>query len=139
MCMRKQEEVKKLMEKLGITEEEALELIAFDNDEIDNEEVEELTKKAKEVKESKKRSPLEKVKNMKKTKKADATKEQIMGAIKTMIEQNPDIFVGAKDMTPTKITFTLNGEFFSISLTKHKKCPDGFSIEEWYYGSEIYT
>lgn len=122
------QEVQKLMEKLGISEEEAIELIKFDNDEIDNDEVTELEQKAKKVKESKKRSPLEKVKNAKAKKKTDENKEKIMALLEDLVKGN-ELFTNPKNVTPTKITFTVNGEFFTISLTKHKKCPDGYSNE----------
>ena len=47
---KKEQQLTKMMEALDCTREEALELLSFDDGDIENEEVEEMTKKAKEFK-----------------------------------------------------------------------------------------
>lgn len=129
----REEQIAKMMEALSLSYEEAAELVGFDNGEIENEEVEKIEKKiaenTKSEKSKQKRSTLEKVKNMKKKKAVDADKEKIMAVIKEMVAANLEIFGNAQSLTPTKITFTLNGNYYTISLTKHKSKPDGYNEE----------
>jgi phage I-like protein len=123
-------EVAKLMETLGISEKEAIEVIEFDKGNIDNEEVEQIEQKEKEAqkdKKPKKGSSLDKVKHQKAKKKIDENKEKIMSTISKMITENASLFIAPKDITPSKITFKdKDGNYYSISLTKHKTAPDGY-------------
>ena len=115
------------MKVLGISREEAEELYAFDNDEIDNEEViaiEEKQQKNKKVQE--KRSSIEKVKHMKAKIKGDANKELIIDDIFTMAQTSEHIF-NAQEMTATKMSFQdKDGNFYTVQITKHKSRPDGY-------------
>ena len=123
----KEKAILRYMEKLGISREEAEELYAFDNDEIDNEEViaiEEKQQKNKKVQE--KRSSIEKVKHMKAKIKGDANKERIIDDIFTMAQTSEHIF-NAQEMTATKMSFQdKDGNFYTVQVTKHKSRPDGY-------------
>ena len=123
----KEKTILRNMEILGISREEAEELYAFDNDEIDNEEViaiEEKQQKNKKVQE--KRSSIEKVKHMKAKIKGDANKELIIDDIFTMAQTSEHIF-NAQEMTATKMSFQdKDGNFYTVQITKHKSRPDGY-------------
>ena len=123
----KEKAILRYMEKLGISREEAEELYAFDNDEIDNEEVtaiEEKQQKKKAAQEG--RSSIEKVKHMKAKIKADANKELIIDDIFTMAQTSEHIF-NAQEMTATKMSFQdKDGNFYTVQVTKHKSRPDGY-------------
>ena len=130
--------VKNLMETLGVTYDEALEIIAFDNEEIEIDEVKEIeekvkaTAKAEKPKSDKpKRSSLEKIKHQKAKKKIDENKDNIFKLIGKMMSDNKGIFKAPQQMTTSKITFQdAEGNFYSISLTKHKARPDGYSSKQ---------
>ena len=135
MAKKNLENAKKLMESLGISEAEALELIAFDNDEVENEEVEAIESNMKEAAAStdkpktvKKGSSLDKVKNQKAKKKVDAVKEDLMAKINAMLVEAG--VAAPQALTSSKFSFMIGEEFFSISLTKHKAKPDGFDMEK---------
>jgi hypothetical protein len=127
-----------LMKTLGVTYEEALEIIAFDKDEIENEEVNQIEEKVKATAKDEKpksdkpkRSSLEKVKHQKAKKKVDENKEKIFHTIGEMMTSNAELFINPQDLTSSKITFMdKDGNFYSISLTKHKAKPDGYSLKE---------
>lgn len=131
-------EIAVLMEKLEITREEALEILDFDKGNIDNEEVEKLEEKAKALtKEEKKaktgkkgKSSLDKIKYQKAKKKVDVTKTAIMELITNSLETSELIQLFQK-MTATKSSFMdKDGNYYSVSLTKHKAKPDGFQEME---------
>jgi hypothetical protein len=115
------------MEKLGISREEAEELYAFDNDEIDNEEViaiEEKEQKNKKVQE--RRSSLEKVKYMKAKIKRDINKQNIIDDIFAKAQTSEHIF-NPQEMTSTKLSFQdKDGNFYTLQITKHKSRPNGY-------------
>lgn len=115
------------IEKLGISREEAEELYAFDNDEIDNEEViaiEEKQKKRKEAQEG--RSSIEKVKHMKAKIKGDINKENIIDDIFAKAQTSEHIF-NTQEMTATKMSFQdKDGNFYTLQVTKHKSRPEGY-------------
>lgn len=123
----KEQEILKNMEVLAITRKEAEELYSFDHDEIENEEVEALTAKAEQVtKEKKKGSSLDKVRNMKAKKKKDESKQIIIDLVFNSIKESENT-VFAQEMTGTKISFMdTMGNYYSVSVTKHKTAPDGF-------------
>lgn len=118
------------MEKLGISREEAEELYAFDNDEIENEEVtaiEEKQQKNKEVQEG--RSSLEKVKHMKAKIKGDINKENIIDDIFAKAQTSEHIF-NTQEMTATKMSFQdKDGNFYTLQITRHKSRPDGYMAD----------
>ena len=127
-----EKEVSKLMETLEISREEALELVSFDKEEIDNEEVAKVEEKVKAAEKPKKKkgSSLDKVKLQKAKKKADKVKDGILAVIANMTNAS-DQFQNVQNLTPTKFTFVAtDGSFYTVSLTKHKVKPDGYHVEE---------
>ena len=138
MGKNQEKEIAILMEKLEITREEALEMLEFDKGNIDNEEVDELEEKVKtqakeeKPKDGKKgRSSLDKIKYQKAQKKVDITKEKIMGIITDSLSTS-ELTQLFQIMTATKSSFMdKDGNYYSVSLTKHKTKPDGFQeLEE---------
>jgi hypothetical protein len=115
------------MKVLGISREEAEELYAFDNDEIENEEVNAIEEKQQKVRKAKEgRSSIEKVKYMKAKVKADANKELIIDDIFAMVQTSEHIF-NTQEMTATKMSFQdKDGNFYTVQVTKHKTRPDGY-------------
>ena len=115
------------MKVLGISREEAEELYAFDNDEIENEEVtaiEEKQQKRKKAQEG--RSSIEKVKHMKAKVKGDINKENIIDDIFAKAQTSEHIF-NAQEMTATKLSFQdKDGNFYTLQVTKHKSRPEGY-------------
>lgn len=127
--------VEKMMSALGISKEEAEDLVKFDMEEIDNEEVSAIESKAKEnepsKKPAKKGDSLAKVKTQKAKKKADEVKDVIIKGIKEYIDANPEIYIEPQELTSTKVTFMgQDGAFYSVAITKHKACPDGYAQGE---------
>ena len=124
---KKEKDILRYMETLGISREEAEELYAFDNDEIDNEEViaiEEKERKNKETQE--KRSSIEKVKHMKAKAKADINKQNIIDDIFAKAQTSEHIF-NPQEMTSTKLSFQdKDGNFYTLQITKHKSRPNGY-------------
>lgn len=128
----KNAEIKKNMEILGISREEAEEMWAFDHDEIDCEEVDAIEDKIKATQKNDKKktgSPLDKVRNMKAKKKVDAEKYNIIQSVfsflKTLGETGE--IVSPQEMSTTKMSFKgVNGGYYTVTITKHKSCPDGY-------------
>jgi len=129
--MEKNKEALKLMSALDLTYEEALEMLEFDKGNVENEEANKIEEKVKsdtEKKPKKKGDSLAKVKTQKAKKKEDLVKENLMKKINEMMELEKTSFTNSQEMTASKITFTAtDGNFYSISLTKHKTKPDGYS------------
>lgn len=125
----KEKAIQDNMRILEITREEAEELYAFDNDEIENDEVAEIEEKvAEQTEKAKGRSSLEKVKHMKAKKKGDAQKEAIINDIFTSTEESPLVF-NAMAISTTKMSFMdAEGNFYTVAITKHKKQPDGYVL-----------
>lgn len=125
----KEKTIQDNMRILEITREEAEELYAFDNDEIDNEEVAQIEEKvAEQTEKAKGRSSLEKVKHMKAKKKGDAQKEAIINDIFTMTEGSSLVF-NAMAISSTKMSFMdAEGNFYTVAITKHKKQPEGYVL-----------
>ena len=123
----KELQIKNFMETLEISREEAEELIAFDNGEVDNAEVAEIEQKIEVKKTVEKRSPLEKVKNQKAKKKADENKETISETLFNFVKSN-EIFGKEQEISATKISFQdKDGNIYTIALTKHKSRPNGYT------------
>lgn len=127
----KEKAILKNMEILEISREEAEELYAFDNDEIDNEVVNEMEKKQRERKAATEgRSSIEKVKHMKAKIKGDENKELIIDSIFESAQVSEHVF-NAQEMTSTKMSFQdKDGFFYTVQVTKHKKRPDGYVADE---------
>lgn len=125
----KEKTIQDNMRILEITREEAEELYAFDNDEIDNEEVAQIEEKvAEQTEKAKGRSSLEKVKHMKAKKKGDAQKEAIINDIFTLTEGSSLVF-NAMAISSTKMSFMdAEGNFYTVAITKHKKQPEGYVL-----------
>ena len=125
----KEKTIQDNMRILDLTREEAEELYAFDNDEIDNEEVAAIEEKVSEQTEKAKgRSSLEKVKHMKAKKKGDAQKEAIINDIFTSTEGSALVF-NAMAISATKMSFMdAEGNFYTVAITKHKKQPEGYVL-----------
>jgi len=123
----KEKAILQYMEKLGISREEAEELYAFDNDEIDNEEVTAIEEKQqKNKKAQEKRSSLEKIKHMKAKVKRDINKENIISDIFAKAQTSEYIF-NPQEMTKTKLSFQdKDGNFYTLQITRHKSRPEGY-------------
>lgn len=133
MLAEKDAEIKKNMEILGISREEAEEMWAFDHDEMDCEEVDSIEEKIKENQKTDKKksggSPLDKVRNMKAKKKADAEKHGIIQSIFDYLRSMGDVgsIISPQEMSTTKMSFKgANGGYYTVTITKHKSCPDGY-------------
>ena len=127
----KEKAILRNMEILGISREEAEELYAFDNDEIDNEEVTAIEEKQQKKKVAQeKRSSIEKVKHMKAKVKADINKENIIADIFAKTQTSEYIF-NPQEMTSTKLSFQdKDGNFYTLQITRHKSRPEGYVADQ---------
>lgn len=115
------EEIKKSMEILDLTEEEAIQMYLEDEGYIKNEEVERLTKKAKENKADKivVRSKAEN-KKAERPPKENPVKEQLIKDLAEFLRENGELEpVTITNKTKT-IDFYVNGKYFSLNLTEHR-------------------
>lgn len=123
----KEKYILKNMEILQITREQAEELWLFDHDELEVEEVELIEAKIEENKKEEKRSSLEKVKYQKAKKKKDVLKETVIKSIFDAVEGLDTTYL-TEQMSATKMTFMdANGGYYTVSVTKHKSQPDGYT------------
>jgi len=114
-------EIKKSMEILDLTKEEAIQMYLEDEGYIKNEEVEKLTKKAKENKADKivVRSKVENTK-AERPPKENPVKEQLIKDIYNFLKENGELEpVTITNKTKT-IDFYVNGKYFSLNLTEHR-------------------
>ncbi len=134
MCMAKITEkmITEMMAKMKCDREEAVDIIKWDMEDEDcqNEEAMELQKKMEEKEKESKKKPkgdsIAKVKTQKAKKKEDKTKSDIMTLIEKMLNENSE-FDNPQKMTASKFTFMdKDGNYCSISMTKHKAKPDGY-------------
>lgn len=125
---KKEQQIIDMMKALDISREEAEELVSFDNEEFELEEVQEMTEKAKKIDkggEKRGRKPGTKmagVTQQKRAKKENPTKARI---IKQLFEaiQELDGVEKAENPNPEKtILFVLDGNTFEIDL-KQKRQP----------------
>lgn len=129
MTNKNETQIEKLMRVLDINQQEAEELIQFDNGEIENEEVDALSKKAKAVaKEMSQvsRAPKEEkpkmagVTTQTRKKKEDPIKQQIISAVAEALEQ----VEGLEHLDITNIEktilFSIGDENFEIDLKKKR-------------------
>lgn len=123
----KEQEIRKNMEVLAISREEAEELYSYDHDETECAEAEALNAKAEQVaKDKKKGSALDKVRNLKAKKKKDENKQAVVNLVFEAVKGSP-LVVFPQEMTGTKISFMdTMGNYYSVAVTKHKAAPDGF-------------
>lgn len=123
----KEQEIRKNMEVLAISREEAEELYSYDHDETECAEAEALNAKAEQVaKDKKKGSALDKVRNLKAKKKKDDNKQAIVTMVFDCIRQST-LTVFPQEMTGTKMSFMdAQGSYYSVVVTKHKAAPDGY-------------
>lgn len=118
-----------LMKTLEITREEALEIIAFDNEEFELEEVQEMTEKAKKVATPTKRGRKPKaesqktgmagVQNQTRAKKENPTKAKIIQIIGNALKAE-GMEIDVKNAEKT-ILFELDGNTFEIDLKQKRK------------------
>lgn len=116
------EEIKKSMEILDLTEEEAIQMYLEDEGYIKNEEVERLTKKAKENKADKivVRSKAENTR-AERPPKENPVKEQLIKDLCEFLKENGELEpVTIVNKTKT-IDFYVNGRYFSLNLTEHRQ------------------
>ena len=115
------------MKVLNISREEAEELWAFDNEEIENEEVLAMEEESKKIEEEKKaKSEAAQVEHRKRQIAAEAKKEDIIEdtidhVISTGMAHQP------MQMSANSITFMDDeGNFYTVKITKHRKQPNGY-------------
>ena len=121
--------IKNAMQRLDINEYEAQELWEYDNEEFEIEEHTHIKEEQAKEKE-KKNSPIAKVKTMKAKKKIDEQKQSILDLIFNFVNHAKQVKC-YQQVTSTKASFKDEfGNYYSISVTKHKKKPDGFREEE---------
>lgn len=133
-----QAEVEKLMKGLDLTYEEAVELWQFDHEEVENEEVEELTKKADKVGKSVKADKVVKEKDSKSTGMVGVTQQKRKKKVDDIKQGIIKVVFGAlqvsgivQDVQIVKeegqVSFKdKDGSYYSLKLTKHKTKPDGY-------------
>lgn len=113
--MSKEETIKKYMESLEISREEAEQLWQDDQDDVIGEEGEELQAKANTVKPKAERK---RRKSEPKERKVDGLKLSILSALIPTLEQFGEVVFRK---TETEMDFVVNGVTYTIKLTKHKK------------------
>lgn len=120
-----EKQIVSLMETLEISREEAKELVAFDNEEFELEEVQELTKKAKEVAPPVKRGrqPKADKEKTKRTKKENSAKVEIIKALEKAVLEELGISSEMVEVTNREktIIFQAFGETFEIDLKQKRK------------------
>lgn len=111
----KQKAINSYMEKLGLTEQEAIELWNDDHSEQDLPEVVKMTEKAKHIKRYEKSATPRKKST--RVRKVDSEKAEILKSLLSqLISEGAEI---QKVQTETIVLFTFNGNNYSIKLTKH--------------------
>ena len=115
--MNKQAEIEKYMQKLGISYEEAVQLMEDDEEDFIGEEGEELTKKAK-ANNATERVQSTKRKKTVKERKVDEEKGYILNCLREALGGIDVNNVSIK--TETEISFTFNDNSYTLKLTKHR-------------------
>lgn len=111
-------EIEKFMQKLGISYEEAVQLMEDDEEDFIGEEGEEMTKKAK-INSATERVQGEKPKKKAvKERKVDEEKGYILSCLRDALGGMGVENVSTK--TETEVSFTLNGNSYTLKLTKHR-------------------
>lgn len=118
--MDKEQAILNYMKNLDISREEAEQLWLDDKEDFIGEEAEEMTKKAKSIK---RYEQADKTEKKTKVKKLDEEKVKIISLLFEMLQDTQEMCF--QDLTikneQKEITFILNGNDYSLSLTKHKK------------------
>ena len=113
----------KLMEKLAIPLEEAIELMEFDKNPQDLDTKQKATKEIKKMTAQAKKEL--KAKKSEQKAKADKVKTDVMSSILELLQdmtKNPELVKNGQ------ICFRgLDDQFYTLKLTKNKNCPDGYS------------
>jgi hypothetical protein len=115
--MKKDELVKTYMAKLGISKEEALQLIEDDAEDFIGDEGEEMTEKAKATN-AKERVEGAKKKRAPRERKVDAEKGEMLKNLIPVVESWGAEKLSVK--TETELSFIYNGNSYTIKLTKHR-------------------
>ena len=112
--------IQKMMSTLGCTADERRELWAFDHEEIDNEERDNLTAKAKEIRHYEKGESTKK-QTAPKERKIDPDKKYLHTLLMLALAKSeiPTEHLSAKN--EAEIYFDFNGSKYTIKLTKHRK------------------
>lgn len=119
--MTKKQQIEKYMNKLGLSEQEAKDLIEFDNATPTKQE-EILT----DLKANKKASPINKVKTLKKKAVNDSFKEQLKNDLFEFLNSK---FMNVQEFKSNQFGFMdAEGNFYSVKITKHKTIQDGYKI-----------
>lgn len=122
--------IKNLMETLEVTREEAMEIIAFDNEEFEIEEVQEMTEKAKKIQKTEtKRGRKPKaestgmagVTQQKRAKKENPTKQTIIEQLFKAIQELENVQNAECTNKEKTIMFELDGNTFEIDLKQKRK------------------
>lgn len=117
MMTDKEKTIRNYMDKLGLTQDEALQLWEDDHSNEDLPEVKVLTEKAKHIKRYEQSSKPRK--KAEKERKVDIQKKEILEECGKALEN-----MGANitnRQTETKIMFEFSGESYTLQLTKHRK------------------
>lgn len=115
---KKNAEIEKFMNKLGISYEEAVQLMEDDEEDFIGDEGEEMTKKAK-INSATERVQGEKPKKkVVKERKVDKEKGFILGCMYNTLMAMDAESITTK--TETEISFILNGNNYTLKLTKHR-------------------
>lgn len=117
MMIDKEKAIRNYMDKLGLTQDEALQLWKDDHSNEDLPEVKALTEKAKHIKRYEQSSKPRK--KAEKERKVDIQKKEILEECGKALEN-----MGANitnRQTETKIMFEFSGESYTLQLTKHRK------------------
>lgn len=125
-----EEEIQLMISKLDITREESIELIQFDNGEVENEEVDRLTESAKKVSKEMRqisRAPetekpkMAGVTTQTRKKKEDPTKQQIIQTINKALAEIENIENLKVENIEKTIFFTIEESNYEIDLKKKRK------------------
>lgn len=127
MAISKEEKVKKLMETLDITEQEALELISFDDEEYELQEVNEMKEKAKQIQDKgikrgrKVGTKMAGVTQQTRKKKDNPTKLNIISTLFKAIQELEGVSNATNPNAEKTILFELDGNTFEIDLKQKRK------------------
>lgn len=113
----KEQAIALYMEKLGLTQEEALQLWEDDNSDTMTEEQKELTEKAKKCRRYEQSGKPRK--KAKKERKINETKGYILTELTDTLKKLECNITGAK--TETEIYFEFEGKKYTLKLTEHRK------------------
>ena len=112
-----EETIKKYMEKLDLSREEAIQLLEDEQADYIGE-GEEYEKKANSIPKKRERKATNK-KPKEKERKVDEEKGAILTSIKPVIDELGATNISVK--TETELSFTLNNNSYTLKLTKHRK------------------